>query len=333
MQIDAQKTYFEQWQEVVNEQSKAESEQLAEQILGSEWREKIKSKDTKILNKYRSDFRLYNSQLNDLVNNEIASLQKSIKAKDEEIKAKSKQIKSWQDYKNQVQDTIDTISGKYDEYVQLLNNINISESDSYDTRINKLSAFATEFESLVDDLHGYQSQIDDVNISVNISTDKARDDMAQFIEDYKEAVESMSQALEESSTGYGIVNSDWDARLAEAANRMKHGYATGGTVDYTGVAMVHGSKTSAETVFNAAQSKELYNMVKSGTFANIVADKAYAGLTSAMGKINNATNSDNRIININGMVIKADNPKQFHEQFMQEIGQYWNVKLTESYVK
>ena len=333
LQIDAQKTYFEQWQEIVNEQSKAESEQLAEQILGSKWREKIKSKDTEILDKYRSDFRLYNSQLNNLVNNEIASLQKSIKAKDEEIKAKSQQIKSWQDYKNQVQDTIDTISGKYDDYVQLLNNINLTEADSYTTRENNLRNFATEFESLIDDLHGYQSQVDDINISVNISTDKARDDMAQFIEDYKEAVESMSQALEESSTGYGVVNSDWDARLAEAANRMKHGYATGGTVDYTGVAMVHGSKTSAETVFNAAQSKELYNMVKSGTFANVVADKAYAGLTSAMGKINNATNSDNRIININGMVIKADNPKQFHEQFMQEIGQYWNVKLTESYVR
>lgn len=333
LQIDAQKTYFEQWQEIVNEQSKAESEQLAEQILGSKWREKIKSKDTEILDRYRSDFRLYNSQLNNLVNNEIASLQKSIKAKDEEIEAKSKQIKSWQDYKNQVQDTIDTISGKYDEYTQLLNNINLTEADSYTTRENNLRNFATEFESLIDDLHGYQSQVDDINISVNISTDKARDDMAQFIEDYKEAVESMSQALEESSTGYGVVNSDWDARLAEAANRMKHGYATGGTVDYTGVAMVHGSKTSAETVFNAAQSKELYNMVKSGTFANVVADKAYAGLTSAMSKINNATNSDNRIININGMVIKADNPKQFHDQFMQEIGQYWNVKLTESYVK
>jgi hypothetical protein len=114
---------------------------------------------------------------------------------------------------------------------------------------------------------------------------------------------------------------------------MKHGYATGGAVDYTGVAMVHGSKTSAETVFNASQSKELYNMVKSGSFVNVVADKAYAGLSNAISKMNSNTDNSSRIININGLIIKADNPQQFHDQFMREIGQYWNVKLSESRVR
>ena len=333
-QIEAQKAYFEQWSEIVDEQSKAESEQLAEQILGSEWREDIKSKDTEILSKFRANFKSYNSQLNNLVNNEIASLQKSIKAKEDEINAKSKQIKSWQDYKKQVQDTIDTISSKYDEYTQLLNNINLTEESSYTTRETNLRTFATEFESLIDDLHGYQSQISDITIDVNLGTDKAREEMSNFMEDYADACKSMLEALESSTGGYGVVNSAWDARLLEDAKRMRRegSFATGGTVDYTGMAMVHGSKTSAETVFNAAQSKELYSMVKSGMFANVVADKAYAGLTSAMSKIN-ASNSDNRIINIGSMVVKADNPKQFHDQFMQEIGQYWSVKLSESYVK
>lgn len=331
-QIEAQKAYFEQWSEIVDEQSKAESEQLAEQILGSEWREDIKSKDTEILSKFRANFKSYNSQLNNLVNNEIASLQKSIKAKEDEINAKSKQIKSLQDYKNQVQDTIDTISGKYDEYVQLLNNINISESDSYDTRINKLSTFATEFESLVDDLHGYQSQIDDINISVNISTGKARDDMAQFIEDYKEAVESMSQALEESSTGYGVVNSDWDARLAEAANRMKRGYATGGTVDYTGVAMVHGTKQKSETIFNANDSAKLYDMIHNTP--NLMADMMDKAVKISKPTIASNNTTNNPIFNIHNMEINGvQNPKEFTEAFNRNIEAYWNKKLTESYVK
>jgi hypothetical protein len=43
----------------------------------------------------------------------------------------------------------------------------------------------------------------------------------------------------------------------------KGGFKEGGPVDFTGLTMVHGSKTSAETMFNAADSKKLYDFVHS----------------------------------------------------------------------
>ena len=351
VEIKAYEDYIQQYKDILEEETVAENERLAEQILGADWREKISKRDIELLGKFRSEYGSHNNALKTLVNTELAMTKASIEAKDAEIKAKQEQIDAWNLYKTNVQQAAQDAKNANEDYMKYVNEVLIpDEANSFVSRELNLLAFKEKYTGYMDEIASKQAELDsvadslanlqdvangldDVSISVNVSTAKARDDMAQFIEDYREGVMLMSQALEESSTGYGIVNSDWDARLAEAANRMKRGYATGGTVDYTGVAMVHGSKTSAETVFNAAQSKELYNMVKSGTFANVVADKAYAGLTSAMGKINNATNSDNRIININGMVIKADNPKQFHDQFMQEIGQYWNVKLTESYVK
>ena len=323
-QIKAYEDYYEQWQDILDEQSNAEKEQLAEQIYGSEWREKIKQKDTAILNKFNSDFKSYNVQLSNLVNGEIASLKKSIEAKNDEIKAKNSQIDAWKRYKTQVEDTINTVNGKYDDYLATLNGINIAESDSYETRESNLRTFASEYESLVNQVHDYQNQLDALTINVNFNDKEARQKMNQYFEDYANAVDVMSRALDDTPKGMHL----W---LDQVKGIL--GFSKGGAVDYTGVAMVHGSKTSAETVFNASQSKELYNMVKSGSFVNVVADKAYAGLSNAISKMNSNTDNSSRVININGLTIKADNPQQFHDQFMREIGQYWNVKLSESRVR
>ena len=101
LEFQAYEDYYEQWKAILEEQENAEKEQLAEQIFGVEWREKIKNRDTTILNKFKSNFKSYNTQLNSLVNGEIASLKKSIKAKEEEIKAKEAQIESWKNYQQQ----------------------------------------------------------------------------------------------------------------------------------------------------------------------------------------------------------------------------------------
>ncbi|MDE7383680.1 MAG: hypothetical protein K2M99_07345, partial [Treponemataceae bacterium] len=94
-QIKAYEDYYDEWKSILDEQTEAENEQIAQQILGAEWREKIKNKDTDVLNKFKSNFQGYNTQLNNLINTEIANLKLSIKAKEDEIKAKEKQIQSW----------------------------------------------------------------------------------------------------------------------------------------------------------------------------------------------------------------------------------------------
>lgn len=332
-QIKLQEDYYKQWSEVVEAQEKAEEEQLAQQILGADYREKIKNRDTTILTKFSANFRSYNSQLNSLVKGEIASLQTSIKAKQNEIDAKNKQIESWKKYKNEVETTINTVKSKYEGYVELLKDVNIEESSSYEQREKALEQFATQFDALTSQVAQYQQRIEPIRLSAVFDDYEARNKMATFIETYRDAVIAMRDALNESATGYGIVNSPFDAKLAEAARYLR-GYAQGGTADFTGMTMVHGTKNRAETIFNAEQSKELYNMVRSGSFAEQVANKAYTGLRSAMAKVSTTTNNNtSRNITINEMIIKANNPAEFHTQFMAEISQYWNVKLTESRVK
>lgn len=352
--IQAYEDYYEQWKAILEEQENAEKEQLAEQIFGVEWREKIKNRDTTILNKFKSNFKSYNTQLNSLVNGEIASLKKSIKAKEEEIKAKEAQIESWKNYQQQVNETIERIKGKYDEYLDYLDEIKLDENSNLAERQEALANFAANYSGMIDEMNEKQLSLDavtseidglaeklaelqevgsaSIDISSNISD--ISEEMADFIESYREGVEAMRESLEESLTGYGVVNSEWDAKLAKAANALR-GYSYGGVIDYTGGAMVHGKPSSSEVAFNSGQAKSLYDMVRSGDFSAMVAERAYQGFATATHQLNYNGNTDNsnRIININGMVIKADNPAQFHDQFMREIGNYWQIKLTESRVK
>lgn len=319
-EIKSYEDYYKQWSDITEEQSKAEEEQLAQQILGSDWREKIKTKDSNALAKFASDFRGYNAQLNSLVNGEIASLKKSIEAKEDEINAKNKQIDAWKRYKTQVENTIDDITNKYKDYTDVLGAATAAEGDSYETREEKLRNFATQYESLIGEINGYQSQIEGLTIPVYLDDKDAREKIGTLLDDYANAMSEMSRALEDTPRSMH----KWVDDL-----RNIYGFSQGGVADFTGVTTVHGTKQRSETIFNASQSKELYDMVKSGSFVNVVADKAYAGLSSAISKISSTTDNSNRVININGLTIKADNPMQFHDQFIKEIGQYWNVKLTE----
>ena len=355
-QIQAYEDYYEQWKAILDEQENDEKELLAEELVGVNWREDIKNRDTAILNKYKSNYKSYNNQLNSLVNNEIASLKKSIEAKQAEIDAKEEQIKSWQKYKSEVDKAINSVKGKYDDYLQYLDDIKLAENSNLEDREQALSDFASNYENMIDGLNEKQVSLDEVeseidslaekltalqnagNVSINITSNISdiSDEMADFIETYRDAVEAMRERLDEvlneGLTGYGIVNSAWDAKLAKAANSLR-GYSYGGVIDYTGGAVVHGKPNSSEVAFNSGQAKSLYDMVRSGDFATMVADRAYQGLSNAMRVFNGNTDNSSRVININGMVIKADNPAQFHDQFMREIGNYWQVKLTESRVK
>lgn len=341
-QIKAYEDYYKQWKSIVDEQEEAENEQLAQQILGVEWREKIKNKDTEILNKFSSNFRGYNSQLNQLINNEIANLKLSIKAKEDEIKAKEKQIQSWKDYKTQVEKSINDIKGKYDEYLSHLGAAQLTESSTYEERANALENFVNKYQDFANRINYLQSQMPNLDLTLNTNLDEVRWKTAEFLTQYRDGVLAMQEALANSATGFGIVNSQWDADLVNAANYARSidfygmmGFASGGTADSTGLAMLHGTKQKAETIFNAEQSKRLYDMVKTDSFSNLVAQRAVDGITRALGSNQTINNSSNvgSTIHIHEMVIKADNPTQFHDQFVREIGQYWKIKLAESRVK
>lgn len=179
-----------------------------------------------------------------------------------------------------------------------------------------------------------------LNIDTNIP--EIKEQIATLIENYRDGVEAMQRSLEESLTGYGIVNNEWDAKLVKAANALR-GFSNGGTVDYTGIAAVHGSKKSSEVIFNAAQSKQLYDMVMKGEFADLAAARAAEGFTSVLKSIesartfnkniNNTNNSNTSSIVIQHMDINGvQNPAQFAKEFNKNMEQYLRNVYAESLV-
>lgn len=347
-QIESYEKFYEQWKEIIDEQTNSENEQIANQILGVEWREKIKNKDTNILNTFKSNFKSYNNQLNSLVNNEMATLKASIQAKEGEIKAKEAQIQTWNNYKNEVSEAIDSIKGKYDEYLQYLDDFNLSELASYEDRENALNGFKETYEGMIDEvndktlsLSAVEAELDGLSerlqylqdlgtIPVNIETNlsEVNEEMREFIREFADGIELMASHLANSETGYGIVNSQWDYELAKASRiKAKYGYSQGGVIGYTGIANVHGTQSKAETVFNASQGKALYDMVRTNSFSSMVADKAVQGLSSGLNLSRTVGNTDNssRTINIQQVTIKADNPVQFKTQMEN----YLNTKYNE----
>ncbi len=309
-QIKAYEDYCNEWKAIVDGQTRAENEQTAQQILGAEWREKIKNKDTDILNRFRSAFQGYNTQLNNLVNNEIANLNLSIKAKESEINAKADQIQAWSDYKTQVETSINDIKGKYEEYTGLLGQVELSEKSSYEERAKALADFIAKYEGYADDLQDVQSQL----------TEYAR-----------EAVSPMETSV------IDVIRS--------TAEKMLPGikfppYANGGVVEHTGLAMLHGEKQRSEVVFNAAQSKRLYDMVAKGDFANLAAAKIAENWGSALKSIkssrivNNTSNSNSSSFLIQHMDVNGvQNPAEFANEFNRNMKQYLQNVRAESFVQ
>ena len=80
-----------------------------------------------------------------------------------------------------------------------------------------------------------------------------------------------------------------------------NGYSKGGVVPYTGLAMLHGSKSSAETVFNAEQSKKLYNLINANTTESLLS-KIFKKSADTVAKNSNYSGSPNISLSINSPI-------------------------------
>lgn len=325
--IEGLEEYAQLWENISDEIIKAEEEVLAQQLLGSDWREKINNKDISLLTKYRTEYRNYNAQLKTLTNTEIEHMKQSINAKDQEIKAKQEQIDTWNKYKTQVQEAVSEIKAQHEDYIDFLNQVTVDEnSDFYQREVN-LWNFKEHYKAYMDEIASKNYSIDEATRKLESLTNTMANLSGGYTIDVDVNLNGLIDKLNDVSNRVADAISDAFSRL--------NGFSDGGTAAYTGAAILHGKPTSAETIFNASQSKELYNMVKTGDFSAMVADRAYQGISSALKSMsfNGSADNSSRVININGLTIKADNPAQFHDQFIKEIGQYWKIKLGESYAQ
>lgn len=285
-QIEALKAYAEQWTDISKELTDAENNSLAEQILGVEWREKIKSQDTDILNKYRNNYMSYKSQLDNLVNGEMTSLKKSIEIKQSEIDEKEKQIDVWNKYKETLQNSVKEIENSMNSYSESMKNISLNEQSSYEERITNLKDF-------YDNYTEYMDKIAEKNTEIAIGETKIK-----VIELAKDVQEKMRSFF----TG-GV-------------------FANGGVHTQTGFAWMDGTPSSTEVTFNASDGKKLYDLIhNTSNLSSLLGDKIAENL-KLDGK-NNYQPSNSASTNITNNEWKfGDIISNSPEDFMRQMNNY-----------
>lgn len=334
-QIKLLEEYSDTWQDVTDEVTKAEKDMLAQELLGSNWREKIKKKDLTVLNNFKNNYENYQSQLESLVNNEIKMLNDSITAKEKEIELQQKQIEGWKEYKDEFQNAVDSIKDKWSDYVLSLDNITLSENSSLEERQANLSNFVSNYKSLIDEISEKNAQIEEANNSLGnlsntmsgFSVESGSFNLDSWLETIMQPFEKMMEMFERlfgNDSPFSIVLSNGNTNFPRFAN--------GGISDKTGFAYMDGTKRSSEVVFNASQAKKLYNLVAdTSDLTGLVANKIGYGLGSNYST-NNITNN-NKPTNITNTFkfgnVVSNNPIDFKRQMEQ----YWRTEYNRSLVQ
>lgn len=349
-EIKALKEWSKEWGDATNFVTEAENELLAEEILGSDWREKIKSKDIATLDAFKARYKNYNESLKNIVNTEMKSLKDSIKVKEDEIAVKKKQIQAWQDYKSEVQSAANDIKNGLEGYVSYLNTVKLSESSTNEERLNNLNSFATAYKGLIQTITSYNAEIDATEGKVNnLSTSFAKvagtvKDMSSTVSDYVgrlgEVDDVMGSIFPETSNSSGgllggisgignsmsTLNKPIEDLIKEIIkifqksifDKIPH-YAEGGVNTTTGFAWMDGTKANPELILNSADISRLYSWIHS--------------MPNSVKSINNNSNTGGVMFSIGHMDINGvQNPTEFAREFERQINRYWSTKLTESKV-
>ena len=328
-QIKAYEDYAKQWEDVTTSVSKLEDEKLAQDILGADWRLKINEQDIDLLTDYSKAYSSYNTQLKSLTNNEISSLKSSIAEREKQIKAIDSEIKKWNDYKNEVTKTANSIKNSFDDANRYLYTAMVNENSTLQERQNNMNNFANNYRNAIQSITDKQGEVDRLQQALNKLNDtKVNLDVnASNIQSAAEALERAASKMWQ--TTYDLGRTMADSVFAKIPIFGSH--ANGGVVDYTGTAMMHGTKQKSEVVFNAADASKLYQYIH--TTPNLI-----ASAISNAGRLNMAMNRNSSISNNNGvtishMTVVANNPTEFSRAFQREMSNYLDLSFMASKVK
>ena len=375
-QIEGWRNYAQQWSDTVDNINNKQDELTANEILGSNWREKITNKDIGILKKFGSEYINYKNKLENNINAKIKKNEADIKKNEEVIKAENKVIKSknavidkWQEYKNKLSDFVDETSKKSNEYINSLSNVTLSEKSSYSDRTNFFNDYKQALVNGYKEISKAKAQLNDVENTIgSLENDKKnKENQKSELENQQKNGTTTTQKqykLVNTKTGSIVGTSenkeslekakaDLDKTLVEKTIRKQFAnvpeptrskaikslidkytaddkaieeylklyklnnkyviksYSTGGTVDYTGLANVHGSKSNSEVIFNSAQAKKLYDFIaNTGNLSEVIGRQVAQDLGNKTinNIVNNNDKADNSKTNITIRVDKIVTP-------------------------
>ena len=286
--------YKQQWQDLINSSTNTENEQLAKDILGVNWTDKIAQQDTNILNDFASKYQSYRSQLSDQVEKEIESV-------DKEITAKSKEIEAYKKEKEALSKYVTDITNKNKDYIKQLTNVSEKEMQTMEGRTKFLEDCKKRAREALDysdiSVEGAKSnglylvQYDGETVGTGLDETQAEQLKSEL---YGKMVSSELLANPMLGKNKGALTAILNA-LKSKFNIIKS-YRSGGIDDYTGLAQLHGKPNAVETIFNSEQGRKLYNLVaNTDNLVNYIGDKIYNGITDLVRtKMSSPNNIQNR---------------------------------------
>lgn len=277
-QIKAWEDYKEQWKEQVEQIAKADEELTASKILGADWHEKIANQDIDVMVNFGSQYQSYNNRLNNQVNVEISNMEKAIKSRESEIA-------EWKDYKTQLSDINTSITESNDTYLQTLNQFVIDENSTWEQRIEHMKRNA----QIIAELNGQASEVPEIDaestltgsnlwgiardgnvLKLYASESEAKADKENIVKDLvrKQIAPGMPSDVIETIT----------KRIMESLEIKQ--YARGGINTNIGLAWLDGTNSNSEVVFNSAQAKQLYDIVRNGNYGEMISKNILNNINS-----------------------------------------------------
>lgn len=336
--INTKKAYAEQFKNLADIIQTEADEELAAELLGADWREKIANGDVDLLEKFSEEYRKHNGDLKRLTDTEIKYKKEQIDAKKKEIDANKQRITTWRDLKNTISTAVTDIKNANADYMREMGNIQLNENSTLEERGNVVENFKNRVTGYVDQIAAKKADIDAVTQSLDSLSDKSFtvDAEVKGLDDIDKAIEKTAKlydvTMAQAWANYLLAHVDEmtqeerEHAQRQYAHYSTNGYAQGGVVDYTGIAMVHGTKQKSETVFNANDSAKLYEMVHNTP--NLMADMLNQAKTIA-GRTGSVAPS----VSIGAISVYANNPQEFTKGLDKQLDRYFKTKLTQSYTQ
>lgn len=284
-QIKVWEDYKDAWKAQVEQITEADEELVASKILGADWHEKIADQDIDVMNNYGAEYVSYNNRLKNQVNVEISNMEKAIKARE-------KEITEWKDYKEQITDINKTITESNDTYLQNLNQFVIDENSTWEERIKHMERNA----EIIAMLNGKANEIPETDAENILAGSKmwsiTKDDSILGLYSSKEEAEAdkknVIQNLVKKQIAPGMPSNVIETitkRIMESLHIKQ--YARGGISTKTGLSWLDGTSSGAEVIFNAAQAKQLYDIVANGNFGRMVSENILDGMKALVTSFGN----------------------------------------------
>lgn len=270
-QIDALEKYRDAWQATIDDYEKNADKQKAMALLGADWEAQILAMRTDKIAGFAQNYTDICDQLNEDVTGSIAS-----------------QIKDLEDLKDEWSDAVDNIEyelGRYDELMDFEDEFRGAGLEQRKAMLEDFSQSGVQnLQNLIDKANELQNALDSLN---GINTSDYGDSYPTIADDTAQKQQNVINEMKQNSAAWWFANeseqktlSDRNKALGESLGWTRdadgiwwkkngvRAYAEGGIADYTGVAMLHGTKSKPELVLNNADAGYLYSVLHGRQLVN-----------------------------------------------------------------